>query len=164
MSVRRRGTTSKADGNPVSLFPFLAVLICTMGALIVLLVVMARQMRLEAIHSLAAAEPTVSTEELQRLSEELDWQIEALTASKEHTEKQLADARRLLGHAEQHIRELREEVVRLEAELKQPLQQADSLTLDELETKAARLEEAVVKAEAELAKARQKAKERSYAV
>ncbi|GAB6165303.1 hypothetical protein JCM19992_13030 [Thermostilla marina] len=164
MSVRRHVSISKTDGTPVSLFPFLAVLICTMGALIVLLVVMARQMRLEAIQSVTSTEPTLSVDEIRKLGEELDWQIEALTASKEHTEKQLADARRLLGHAEQHIRELREEVVRLEAELKRPPQHSDSFTLEELEAKAARLEEAVAKAEAELAEARRKARERSYAV
>lgn len=38
-SNRRAGT----DGNPVSLFPFLAVLLCTMGALIAILLIIARQ-------------------------------------------------------------------------------------------------------------------------
>ena len=38
-----------APASPsVSLFPFLAVLLCTMGALILLLVVIARQARLQA--------------------------------------------------------------------------------------------------------------------
>lgn len=35
-----------ASGNPVSLFPFLAVLLCTMGALISILLIMARQAQL----------------------------------------------------------------------------------------------------------------------
>ena len=39
----RRATSS---GNPVSLFPFLAVLLCTMGALISILLIIARQAQL----------------------------------------------------------------------------------------------------------------------
>jgi len=44
--MRRRPAT-----NPVSLFPFLAVLLCAMGALILLLVVLTRQIREEATRS-----------------------------------------------------------------------------------------------------------------
>ena len=43
-SNRRAGT----DGNPVSLFPFLAVLLCTMGALIAILLIIARQAQISA--------------------------------------------------------------------------------------------------------------------
>ena len=43
-SNRRAGT----GGNPVSLFPFLAVLLCTMGALIAILLIIARQAQISA--------------------------------------------------------------------------------------------------------------------
>ena len=39
--------TTRRVGNPVSLFPFLAVLVCAMGALIFLLLVVTRQIRAE---------------------------------------------------------------------------------------------------------------------
>ncbi|MCH2588840.1 MAG: putative porin, partial [Planctomycetales bacterium] len=39
--------TTRRAGNPVSLFPFLAVLVCAMGALIFLLLVVTRQIRAE---------------------------------------------------------------------------------------------------------------------
>ncbi|MDO4630516.1 MAG: hypothetical protein Q4C70_15160, partial [Planctomycetia bacterium] len=37
------GRRAEKNGNPVSLFPFLAVLLCTMGALIAVLLIIARQ-------------------------------------------------------------------------------------------------------------------------
>jgi hypothetical protein len=37
--------------SPVSLFPFLAVLMCTMGALILLLIVISRRVREQALHA-----------------------------------------------------------------------------------------------------------------
>ena len=43
MSRSRSSATSDSEGNGVSLFPFLAVLLCTMGALLVILVVLSHQ-------------------------------------------------------------------------------------------------------------------------
>ncbi|MBN1854179.1 MAG: hypothetical protein JW829_15735 [Pirellulales bacterium] len=51
MTSRRRITPNQT----VSLFPFLAVLICTMGALLVLLVIMARQARVRAAAEASAS-------------------------------------------------------------------------------------------------------------
>ena len=48
---RRKATIS------VSLFPFLAVLLCAMGALILLLLIMARQIRETAVAKRAAERP-----------------------------------------------------------------------------------------------------------
>jgi Na+/alanine symporter len=44
--IRRRIPSSQ--GNAVSLFPFLAVLVCTMGSLIILLVLVVQQARVGA--------------------------------------------------------------------------------------------------------------------
>ncbi len=42
------GRRAEKNGNPVSLFPFLAVLLCTMGALIAVLLIIARQAQISA--------------------------------------------------------------------------------------------------------------------
>lgn len=50
---------SESSGNPISLFPFLAVLLCTMGALISILLIIARQAQLssdEMLQEMLAAE------------------------------------------------------------------------------------------------------------
>ena len=57
----------------VSLFPFLAVLICTMGALIVLLLIMVQQGHVEAravAQDKAEVAPAVSPEELKQQAEQ----------------------------------------------------------------------------------------------
>ncbi|GAB6186386.1 hypothetical protein [Thermopirellula anaerolimosa] len=109
------------EGNPVSLFPFLAVLICTMGTLILLLVVLVRQVRLQVEHRRIAQEPTAelpSPEELGRLREDLAWQQEQIQAARRATQEQLNVARALLGHSEESIRRLREELSTLQERLR----------------------------------------------
>jgi len=88
----------------VSLFPFLAVLICTMGALILLLVVLARQARLQADQT-AQVEVQRHQEDLQAELEMVQWRIEQLRASRAKTEEQLQQIRLLLGHLEDHAGE-----------------------------------------------------------
>lgn len=54
--MRRRNATIA-----VSLFPFLAVLLCAMGALILLLLIMSRQIREDALATIAASAPAPAT-------------------------------------------------------------------------------------------------------
>ena len=70
--IRRQG-----DGN-VTLFPFLAVLICTMGALILLLVVIAQQARVQAAQATRTddAELADRKKELQTAEQSIAWQME----------------------------------------------------------------------------------------
>jgi len=110
---RRRQTAVK-----VSLFPFLAVLICTMGALILLLVVLARQARLQADQT-AQAEAQRHQEELQDELEMVQWRVEQLQASRAKTEDQLQQIRLLLGHLEDHARRLRTRLAELQHTLEQ---------------------------------------------
>jgi hypothetical protein len=120
---RPLGTTAPA----ISLFPFLAVLLCTMGALIVVLVVLNRQSRLQAA-TLAAGRTSHSPtndelraeEELQR--EALAWQLGHLRESRDKTQVDLDHARLRLSGVEEHRRnlearlaELKREASRLEA-------------------------------------------------
>jgi len=115
------------EGNPVSLFPFLAVLICTMGTLILLLVVLVRQVRLQVEHRQALQETTtelLSPAELARLREDLTWQQEQIRAARQATQEQLNVARALLGHSEESIRRLRAELASLQNKL-QSLENSD---------------------------------------
>lgn len=113
--MKRRGRHSgHPSENPISLFPFLAVLICTMGVLILLLVILVRQARMKALaearsHASAVTEDIPSEEELRRFAEDIEWQMEQLRSSREKTQQQLAEARLLLGHLEDSLRRLRQE-------------------------------------------------------
>ena len=78
--MRRRRSSS---GDEVTLFPFLAVLICTMGSLIVLLVVMVQQAKATAAdrsRDRAQRQQAAADEagEVQLQVEELRWRIEVL--------------------------------------------------------------------------------------
>ena len=105
------------DGAGVSLFPFLAVLISTMGSLILLLVVFTRQARLQAAQASVAqtAETAQLQEDLERARGMAAWEKDELKKSREKTDAQLAQARLALGHVEDHTRRLGEEFSRLRA-------------------------------------------------
>lgn len=163
----------RPDGRPqeaaarVSLFPFLAVLICTMGALILLLVVIARQARLQAAQA-AAAEAARGDEDLKREREMAQWRIEQLKTSLKKTQAQLADARLSLGHIEDHARRLRDQLARLQAAYDDlnRLGSSGAGQRSKLEAELKQMEAEVAEAQRRLAAARRAAAERprSYAV
>jgi hypothetical protein len=106
----RRPVRSASPG--ISLFPFLAVLLCTMGALIVVLVVLNRQSRLKAA-ALSAAETDArrSVAAATRSDAEDDrgtlvWQIGHLRVSREKTQADLDRERLRLSGVEEHRRQL----------------------------------------------------------
>lgn len=99
---RRRAAKS---GPGVSLFPFLAVLICTMGALVPLLLAISRTARLQA-EATAAVEAVKLGDQVKTQLEDVRWRIEQLRQSRKQTEDQVADARLQLGHIEDHSRRL----------------------------------------------------------
>lgn len=135
MSGRRK----TRDNVSINLFPFLAVLICTMGALIVLLVVMVQQARVRAHEPVVARQPQDERQlaELQRARQqriaeherrkslaeqnqqqidEYQWQTELLTTSYEKTVEQLAEQRLALSHLESHTRQLSEQAALMQSE------------------------------------------------
>jgi len=158
----------------MSLFPFLAVLICTMGALILLLVVLARQAKLQATET-AAVEATQREEEAARRKKELKeehedvlWRIEQWKASRQRTEMQLREARLRLGHIEDHALRLRDQLASLQVTLRD-LDQAGGQHIrhrQDLEAELARVQTQIVEADRRLADAQRAAAERrrSYAV
>ncbi|MGD0897620.1 MAG: hypothetical protein ABR915_07270, partial [Thermoguttaceae bacterium] len=96
----------------VSLFPFLAVLICTMGALVLVLLAVTRQARRQAIQA-ARAQRAQQGDDVKTQRETVQWRIEALRKSRQETQSQLADARLILGHVEEHALQLRRQLSQL---------------------------------------------------
>jgi uncharacterized protein YlxW (UPF0749 family) len=91
----------------ISLFPCLAVLICTMGALIVLLIVVARVARTQAAQ--AAAHDVA---EIKADKEVLEVRISQLQQARQKTAAQLEEERLRLSGVEDHLRRLREQLQR----------------------------------------------------
>jgi hypothetical protein len=139
-----------SDGPTISLFPFLAVLLCTMGALLVLLVLFSRS----AQHG-GAAEAEADIAELELAKENLAWRLEQLKGVRDRTADDLAKARLQLAGTEEHTRELTDELERLEklhAELAAGAgsKQADA-DLAALEAKLKSARESLDKTRAEMA-------------
>jgi hypothetical protein len=91
----------------ISLFPFLAVLICTMGALLVLLVVIAQ--RAQATAQLQQeAEARAQESEAKNMDASLLAEISSLTVLREQASQSLTQQRKVLAHIEDHMRRIGE--------------------------------------------------------
>ena len=162
--------TQQQGAGGVSLFPFLAVLICTMGSLIVLLVVLARQARLQAAEAAraVAAKATVDLDEIKAQRELAQWQALQLKESRTKTEADLTEARLKLGGVEDHIPALRDEIAKLEAAWRELDQIAagGAQQRSQIESELARLKAEIAVAGKRLAEEWEAARKRrnSYAV
>lgn len=111
--MSRRPTSANTG---VSLFPFLAVLLCTMGSLVLLLMLIASQTKAQAEAEKAlAAKPKIDTEAIRRREEDLQWKIDQLSKSREKTLADVAEHRAQLSHLEEHASRLRKQLAELEA-------------------------------------------------
>lgn len=108
--ARARGATS------VSLFPFLAVLLCTMGSLIVVLVVIAQQARSQAERQETAQREQWEQQRQEALAEaaQLQQQREAALAQRESLQAQIAARRRELDALSARIAALENELAQLQ--------------------------------------------------
>lgn len=156
---------------PVALFPFLAVLMCALGALALLLVVVNRQSRLQAVAAArakaSAAAAAVSEDDVKAERDLVQWRIEQLQASRQKTEAQLSEARVKLGHLEDHERRLREQIAGLQSALAgMDGQPAGDAGRKRAEAELSRLRAEMAEAQQRLAAARQAAQARQplYAV
>jgi hypothetical protein len=111
---RTHRRSANQDGPGISLFPFLAVLICTMGALVPLLLAITRTARQQA-EAAAISKMAERGAELKTQREDVQWRIEQLKKTRARAESQLADARLELGHLEDHSRRLRERLAQFQA-------------------------------------------------
>jgi hypothetical protein len=166
MKYLQRQTRRPRDTSPhVSLFPFLAVLICTMGALVPLLFTISRQARLQAEQA-AVAKTEEFRADLKSEREMVQWRVEQLQTSRKKTETEIEAARLELGHLEDHSRRLKSKIVELEktvAEIER------SGNVDSHAATSAELEELrrqIITAERQLgeAKAQAAGKKRSFAI
>ena len=172
----------------VSLFPFLPVLLCMMGAMIMLLVVAARDVRESAIapppemviESAEAITPSLSHEALtmeeaeelgykiQASSEDADWYAENLRQARQKAEEELAEYQARLAHAENATQKIRDELARLE-QLARQLDadtQATPEEVEQLQRLLTQQQQRLAEAELELAELRKDAarREKSYAI
>ncbi|MDR3183296.1 MAG: hypothetical protein LBT89_10345 [Planctomycetaceae bacterium] len=99
----------------VTLFPFLAVLLCTMGAMIMLLVIVAKNVREESAgKEIASTMNGVPTpDELKDKNEEAEWFTENLTKVKDDNEEKLAGLQTKLAIAENETQKVAAEIRRL---------------------------------------------------
>lgn len=130
--MKRRRIKRKSLG--VSLFPFLAVLICTLGVLIILLVLAVRSADVRAQKDQTTAADTEQQQraELSKLEFENDLRlvaIEGMTSVRPDILEKLSGAREHRGHLESEIRELKKKVNELGREL-MALQQSPPENID----------------------------------
>lgn len=151
----------------ISLFPFLAVLLCTMGSLTVILVVIARHARVQAEQIPIVAEKSQALKDMESARDMARWRISELKTSREKTEAQLADIRLQLGGIEDHSRKLHERLAQLKTAFAQLESTKSGSTQQraQLQSDLARLRGQIEDAKKQLAKTEENAKKRgSYAV
>ncbi|MGQ9762923.1 MAG: hypothetical protein ACUVQH_13535 [Thermogutta sp.] len=174
---RRRANPNTASETPISLFPFLAVLVCTMGVLILLLVILVRQARLKAVAQARAqsgisaekddSQPVPDESTLRQWEEDLAWQEEQLRIAREKTQSQLTEARLTLGHIEDSIRRSREEWKTLQDQLKRVAANravTAGSTIKELEQRLSELQQVAHQIKAELDAKKQETPHKTYAI
>ncbi|MCL2006428.1 MAG: hypothetical protein FWG73_09805, partial [Planctomycetaceae bacterium] len=156
----------------ISLFPFLPVLLCMMGAMIMFLVLAAWNIQESATHPNAGTMTLEEAEELQykieASLEESDWYAENFAATQQKAEEQLADLHAKLALAEKETQKIKEELLRLQA-LAQQLDSQTSATPEEVEQLKNLLDQQqkrLADAELELAELRKEVaqQEKSYAI
>ena len=170
MSNRRK---RRRQGLGPSMFPFLAVLICTMGALIAVLVVGVQQARVDAAQDSETLQ--ADYEKLQKQNKERDLEIESyqwrshvLEGQREGYQSEIKQNRLKLAQLESHIKEL-------ESRWQSVLNQSENITqLSEestenhvdLEDELARLQQEIFAAKTELEQARVESQkyQNSYAI
>ncbi len=117
-------TRPSANNPGVDLFPFLAILICTMGTLILLMSVVNRNSGKADPQAVALAREKID-EQTQVQREELQWRIAHLRDSHEKTSEQLTDDRLRLSSAERNKREMLDQLEQMQRAA-QLLEQAGS--------------------------------------
>ena len=166
----RRPTFRRTHGG-MALFPFLAVLICTMGALIVLLVMILHQANAHAasiqaasmqaaIAQQAESDSMVATD--QDAARELQETVDKLRELREEQARRVADARLALGHLEDHLRDLEDRGTQLQAQLKALTDSSSHQTQDieQIQSQIATMKQRIAAVSAELKRTREEARGR----
>ncbi len=180
MSNRKKSEHSEST----SLFPFLAVMLCTMGTLLVLLVVLVQRAAhhasrpdIDPTQLLAVEQPRVAepVEEQADDQEQLEKELEQIAEYRQQLKelqsegnKRLEQERMRLSHSEEHLRRLQEELAKLAIADEQLTQTEANQTIDQeqAQREAERLEQLVIDTTQQLEVLRKAAPEgkRSYAI
>lgn len=170
------------SGNAVSLFPFLAVLLCTMGALLVLLVVLAQRAGEQAVvdaqsapietasFEQAPALPDVDVERVNQLALKLKVlrSVEQkLAIQRQQADERLRAEQDKLTHLEEHTRRLEHEVAKLAIAAEQLKVAEDNQAVDQqqAERELKRLRALIAEKEALVEQLRAEPQgERTYAI
>lgn len=143
--MRRRSTQ---NAYSVSLFPFLAVLICTMGILVALLVVAVREADRSAKADVAEVRDQKQKEiqQVQDLIEDNEFRIEGLEGFRPDVVQRLQEAREKRAHLQNHLKELDDEALELARQLQQIEKRPDDVTrtFAQLEAEQALLKEQIL--------------------
>lgn len=132
----RHARHRRRENHAVSLFPFLAVLICTMGALILLLVVISHQAKESAERENHERE-TQTLADQDALEQHHQWRHGVLLDAKDAAKLQLRDADAELSQVENELRQLQERadtlngaLLRLEAQSGEESRQQGQIIAD----------------------------------
>lgn len=157
----------------VSLFPFLAVLLCTMGSLLVVLVAVTRMSHDKAVELAAekqtvAAAPAPQNEAWKSKRREIERYSEYLEKIRVEAEKKLSDDQQRLSHIEEHIRRLQKQLESLQfaAEELASLKDEHSQDRKQAEKELERLNKLIAETRETIEELREQEddKHRSYAV
>jgi hypothetical protein len=111
MSRRKPNDNSAA----VSMFPFLAVLLCTMGALLVVLVAVSRSARVAALNAAQASQQAPAEEDpaVREKLAQIEQYVAKLEQLRAEAEAKLRNDQLRLGQMENHMRRLQDELLKL---------------------------------------------------
>jgi hypothetical protein len=162
----------------VSLFPFLPVLLCMMGAMIMLLVLVAWNVREQAVHwteertahALTAEEAEELRKKIETQIEDIEWYTENFITARQNALAELAEHQARLALAERETQKIRDELDRLEQLARQLASQTsatpDPEEVEQIKRLLAQQQQRRAEAELELAELQKEAaqKEKSYAI
>ncbi len=139
------------DNERISLFPFLAVLICTMGALLVLLVVISERAQAKAKAQAATIAETNEADQqaTQAALEALQNRLQQITQRRQQIADLLGERRDVLSHVENHIRRLRDNLIRLRQSMEEleTTKLREKTDLSRLQAELTRLENQIIESE-----------------
>jgi TolA-binding protein len=104
--------------SPISLFPFIGILLCTMGALLVILVAVSRSAKNTAVREVRSrthSNAAVASEGTHKKIEEVNTYVSSLNAVKVTATTRLTEEQLRLSQVEDHIRRLHERIQALQS-------------------------------------------------
>lgn len=149
---------ARRDEVAPSLFPFLAVLLCTMGALVLILMLVVSNAQATAKEIAASVEAEQVSEEMVALSNEMQ-------KVRENQQKELDKKQGELAHVEDHINRLQNQIEDLVAKYEKLAEEKDKQNIEQAdwETKKKELLDSIAKAEEELKEKEDEAKNKKPA-